>query len=124
MVSVAHMDSPNVVDKGLNQMLSTFVNHRLEDDLDVHVIGAFDDSPPNVWAGILYFHASASSSPKSGETSDGYSRPLCSKIIRTLRKRSERFHLKTLCVLAHNTWREPEGTARPIFSGFVVSPVS
>ena len=34
-VSVAHMDSPNVVDKGLNQMLSTFVNHRLEDDLDV-----------------------------------------------------------------------------------------
>ncbi|XP_024021041.1 protein N-terminal asparagine amidohydrolase isoform X2 [Morus notabilis] len=112
MVSVAHMDSPNVVDKGLNQMLSTFVHQSFDDDLDVHVIGAFEDSSSK--------HDSSSSSSESDVRLNGYSLPLCTKIIKSLRKRTEKFHLQTLFVLARNTWRDSEENAHPIFSGFVV----
>lgn len=52
---------------------------------------------------------------------DGYSFPLGAKIIETLLKRPERFHIRTLCILRHNTRRDPEGNAYPIFHGFMVS---
>ena len=51
----------------------------------------------------------------------GYSVPLCSKIVESLRTRPEKFHLKTLCVLEHNTNRVSERNACPVVTGFVVS---
>jgi len=58
---------------------------------------------------------------ESGEELDGYSIPLCSKIVHTLWSREEKFHIRTTCVLGHNTKRDSDGNAYPIFNGFVVS---
>lgn len=52
---------------------------------------------------------------------DGYSLPLCSKIVHTLWSREEKFHIRTTCVLGHNTKRDSDGNTYPIFNGFVVS---
>lgn len=52
---------------------------------------------------------------------DGYSLPLCSKIVHTLWSRDEKFHIRTTCVLGHNTKRDSDGNTYPIFNGFVVS---
>ncbi|KAL0429318.1 UNVERIFIED_CONTAM: protein N-terminal asparagine amidohydrolase [Sesamum radiatum] len=49
MMSVAHMDSPNVVDTGLSQMLSLVTDHESDALLDVHLIGGFDDISSQVW---------------------------------------------------------------------------
>lgn len=53
--------------------------------------------------------------------SDGYSFPICSKVIEALHKRQETFHIQTLFVLGHNTKRDSLGNTCPIFTGFVVS---
>ncbi|MQL80179.1 hypothetical protein Taro_012638 [Colocasia esculenta] len=110
MTSIAHLDSPKVVDSGLTQMLSSLA-HGEEDALMVHLIGGFEDA----------------SSKESDDTSDkddddelGYSLPLCSKIIETLKNRREHFHIETLCVLWHNTKRDSFGNAFPVIGGFVV----
>ncbi|KAK9284046.1 hypothetical protein L1049_012306 [Liquidambar formosana] len=55
MTSVAHMDSPDVVDIGLTQMLSLVVDHISDAELDVHLIGGYEDASPKVWPQILYF---------------------------------------------------------------------
>ncbi|KAF3968305.1 hypothetical protein CMV_007776 [Castanea mollissima] len=52
--SVAHMDSPNIVDMGLSQMSSRVIGHNLDAELDVHLVGGFEDVSPNVWLRILY----------------------------------------------------------------------
>lgn len=52
---------------------------------------------------------------------DGYSFPLCQKIIKTLEKSSINFHVQLLHVLDHNTRRDSQGNAYPIFHGFLVS---
>ena len=52
---------------------------------------------------------------------DGYSFPLCRKIVETMQKRQENFHVRTLCVLGHNTKNDSQGNAYPIFNGFLVS---
>lgn len=54
------------------------------------------------------------------EKMEGYSFPLCNKIIESLWTRPEKFHLQILCVLQHNTWRDSEGNACPIFCGLAV----
>ncbi|XP_057513957.1 protein N-terminal asparagine amidohydrolase isoform X2 [Actinidia eriantha] len=108
MTSVAHMDSPKVVDIGLTQMLALVVNQ----DSKVHLIGGFDDASPQ----------DANFGPRSEikEKSEGHSFPLCAKIVETLQKSRERFHLQTLHVLQHNTSRDSQGNACPIFHGFLV----
>ncbi|XP_062077499.1 protein N-terminal asparagine amidohydrolase isoform X1 [Humulus lupulus] len=112
ITSVAHMDSPNIVDNGLNQMLSSFIDHCSDDNLDVHMVGSFEDVSPD--------HGSDSSGSESDGNLDGYSFSLCSKIIEILIMREEKFHFQTLCVLAHNTRRDSEGNACPIFNGLAV----
>ncbi|KAF3968307.1 hypothetical protein CMV_007778 [Castanea mollissima] len=52
--SVAHMDSPNIVDMGLSQTSSCVIGHNLDAELDVHLVGGFEDVSPNVWLRILY----------------------------------------------------------------------
>ncbi|XP_034704638.1 protein N-terminal asparagine amidohydrolase-like isoform X2 [Vitis riparia] len=110
MISVAHMDSPTVVDGGLTQMLSLVHNHGFDVELDVHLIGGFDDSSPK---------ASHKTRSKRQEIWDGYSLPLCIKIIDALWRSRENFHIQTLCVLGHNTRRDSEGNGYPIFNGFL-----
>ncbi|KAL9334257.1 hypothetical protein Peur_074396 [Populus x canadensis] len=112
MTSVAHMDSTKVVDIGLTQMLSLVVDKNFDDDLDVHLIGGFED--------VLPKQADGSSRSKTQAKGDGYSFPLCTKIIETLHKRKEKFHIQTLFVLRHNTKRDSQGNAYPVFNGFLV----
>ncbi|KAA8520295.1 hypothetical protein F0562_014551 [Nyssa sinensis] len=112
MTSVAHMDSPNVVDIGLTQMLSLVVDHNFNAELDVHLIGGFEDASPQ--------HADGGFRSKSHKNLDGYSFPLCTKIVETLQKRREKFHIQTLHVLGHNTRWDSEGNAYPIFNGLLV----
>ncbi|OVA13056.1 Protein N-terminal asparagine amidohydrolase [Macleaya cordata] len=112
LTSVAHMDSPKVVDLGLTQMLSLLIDHNSDAELQVHLIGAFEDA------------SSKQSNKKSGSESyselDDHSFPLCSKIIKALQNKPDKFHIQTLCVLGHNTRRDSDGNAYPVFNGFVV----
>ncbi|PPR98390.1 hypothetical protein GOBAR_AA22275 [Gossypium barbadense] len=114
MTSVSHMDSPKIVDIGFSQMLALVVDHNLDADLDVHLVGAFEDVSPN--------HASGRSISQGKR--DGYSIPLCRKIVETMQKRPEKFHVKTLCVLRHNTKYDSQGNALPIFNGLLVETSS
>ncbi|MBA0795371.1 hypothetical protein Gohar_006237 [Gossypium harknessii] len=129
MTSVSHMDSPKIVDIGFSQMLALVVDHNLDADLDVHLVGAFEDVSPNVWSLIFSFvvdfnrvHASGQSISQGKR--DGYSIPLCRKIVETMQKRPEKFHVKTLCVLRHNTKYDSQGNALPIFNGLLVETSS
>ncbi|KAK6928642.1 Protein N-terminal asparagine amidohydrolase [Dillenia turbinata] len=112
MTSVAHMDSPDIVDIGLTQMMTWLVDHNAEVELDVHLIGGFEDASPN--------HMNGSTSPKSRTELNGYSFPLCTKIVKSLLRREEKFHIQTLHVLWHNTRRDFKGNAYPIFNGLLV----
>uniref|UniRef100_A0A2P2KE10 Uncharacterized protein MANES_10G151000 n=2 Tax=Rhizophora mucronata TaxID=61149 RepID=A0A2P2KE10_RHIMU len=116
MISVAHMDSTKIVDIGITQMLSLVTSYDSDANLDVHMVGGFEDVSPK--------HFNGSSSSKSHGKLDGYSLPLCTKIIETLRWRPEKFHIQTLFVLRHNTKRDFQGNAYPILTGFVVETSS
>ncbi|KAI5679600.1 hypothetical protein M9H77_00827 [Catharanthus roseus] len=112
LTSVAHLDSPDVVEGGLIQMLSLFVDLSPDCLLDVHLIGGFDDSSQQpksrVWRKRMKY--------------EGYSFPLCDKIVETLEKSNRKFEIQTLHILGNNTRQDSEGNAYPIFSGFVVEP--
>ncbi|XP_073129172.1 protein N-terminal asparagine amidohydrolase isoform X2 [Henckelia pumila] len=110
MISVAHMDFPDVVDIGLCQMLSLLSDHDPDSLLDVHLVGGFDDISSQY----------SDHSTKCRTEFEGYSYPLCAKIIESLSNRSEKFDIRTLHVLGHNTRWNSEGIACPIFHGFVV----
>ncbi|KAJ4711700.1 protein N-terminal asparagine amidohydrolase-like [Melia azedarach] len=112
MTSVAHMDSPNIVEIGLSQMLSLVVDHDLDPDLDVHLVGGFDDVSPN--------YANGSTVSNNYTDLDGYSLPLCTKLVDTLQRRQEKFHIQTLYVLGHNTKRDSQGNGYPIFHGLLI----
>ena len=70
---------------------------------------------------FLMQQASHKTRSKRQEKWDGYSLPLCIKIIDALWRSRENFHIQTLCVLGHNTRRDSEGNGYPIFNGFLVS---
>ncbi|RWR73822.1 protein N-terminal asparagine amidohydrolase isoform X4 [Cinnamomum micranthum f. kanehirae] len=106
MTSVAHLDSPGVVDLGLTQMLSLIFDNDEEAKLDVHLVGGFEDAS--------YEHSNATAELDNHERSGGYSLRLCSKIVEALQSRQENFHIQTLCVLRHNTVRASGGDAHPI----------
>ncbi|XP_062178160.1 protein N-terminal asparagine amidohydrolase [Alnus glutinosa] len=112
MTSVAHMDSPNIVDMGLSQMLSLVVDQNLDACLEVHLVGGFEDVSPN--------YANSRTRSKSGAKLEGYSYPLCAKIVESMCIRQEKFHVRTFFVLGHNTRRDSEGNAYPIFNGLAV----
>ncbi|KAM0052243.1 putative protein asparagine amidohydrolase [Helianthus debilis subsp. tardiflorus] len=106
MTCVAHLDSPDVVVVGLFQMMS-LVSDRDDDDLlDVHIVGAFEDSDPHE------------------ESEEGYSLPLCIKIVEKLAESRYKFEIKNFQVLKHNTRQDSEGIAYPIFHGLAVETSS
>lgn len=51
----------------------------------------------------------------------GHSWDLCCEIVKALHNDATPFHIKTLCILSHNTWKDNRGISRPIFHGFLVS---
>lgn len=59
-------------------------------------------------------------STESQRKLEGYSFPLCKKIVDSLAKSNMKFQIHTLHVLGHNTRRDSEGIAYPIFTGFLV----
>uniref|UniRef100_A0A7N0T2X2 Protein N-terminal asparagine amidohydrolase n=1 Tax=Kalanchoe fedtschenkoi TaxID=63787 RepID=A0A7N0T2X2_KALFE len=113
--SVSHMDSPNVVDAGIRQMLFLLDTNDDVSEFDVHLVGGYED--------VCYKQRHGTRSASHGKT-DGFSFPLCSKIIETLQKNHRRFNIRTLFILHHNTRSDPDGNRRPIFNGFVVETKS
>ncbi|KAL1349196.1 protein N-terminal asparagine amidohydrolase isoform X1 [Arachis duranensis] len=111
MTSVAHMDSPKIVEMGLSQMLSQLVDG-LDTEFDVHIIGGFEE--------VSLQHAKASTESEAQAEFGDHSFPLCTKIVQTLWAREEKFHIRTICVLGHNTRRDSNGNAYPLFNGFVL----
>lgn len=66
-------------------------------------------------------HANVSTMSECYSDADGYSLPLCTKLVDTMQRRREKFHIQTLHVLGHNTKQDSQGNAHPIFHGFLVS---
>uniref|UniRef100_A0A2P2KDS7 Uncharacterized protein MANES_10G151000 n=1 Tax=Rhizophora mucronata TaxID=61149 RepID=A0A2P2KDS7_RHIMU len=54
MISVAHMDSTKIVDIGITQMLSLVTSYDSDANLDVHMVGGFEDVSPKVWSKNIY----------------------------------------------------------------------
>ncbi|XP_073000849.1 protein N-terminal asparagine amidohydrolase isoform X2 [Typha latifolia] len=84
--------------------------------VQVHLIGGFDD--------VSTKHAIRLTGPEGHKKKEGYSFPLCCKIVEALQNSQEKFHLQTLCVLGHNTKIDSYGNARPIIGGFLVDTSS
>ncbi|XP_047321949.1 protein N-terminal asparagine amidohydrolase [Impatiens glandulifera] len=116
MTSVAHMDSPKVVDIGLKQMLTLLVDKDSHDELDVHLVGGFDDAS----------NQKNISGKKRGTIAkpDGYSFPLCAKIILSLQQNRRSFNILTFHVLGNNTRCNADGHPVPIFHGLLVDTSS
>ncbi|CAN4110453.1 unnamed protein product [Withania somnifera] len=108
--SVAHLDSLDIVDIDLTQMLTFVINQSSAAMLDVHLIAGFDDASPEHVNGITKSHVKL----------EDYSFPLCKKIVDSLAKSSMKYQIHTLHVLGHNTRRDSEGNAYAIFTGFLV----
>ncbi|EPS64222.1 hypothetical protein M569_10559, partial [Genlisea aurea] len=51
---------------------------------------------------------------------EGYSYPLCGKIVEALRNRGEMFDIRTFHVLERNTRRDSDGLGYPVFHGFAM----
>nr|CAB3468438.1 unnamed protein product [Digitaria exilis] len=110
--SVSHLDFPKIVEGGLKQMLEL-----LGDDnapFDVHLIGGFSDASTKV----------VRSSGKKHIKQEGYSYPLCCKIVEVLHKFQQQFSLRSFCVLDNNTTTDSLGNALPVIGGFVVQTSS
>ncbi|XP_071720310.1 protein N-terminal asparagine amidohydrolase-like [Rutidosis leptorrhynchoides] len=119
MSSIAHLDSPDIVDIGISQMLSLLVTDSDDEDtmLDVHIVGAFDDSVPQ-GQGDHDVGAKSYSKKKS------YSFPLCIKIVEILAERNVKFQIQNFQVLKLNTRYDSEGNAYPIFHGLLMETSS
>ncbi|KAJ9558264.1 hypothetical protein OSB04_012878, partial [Centaurea solstitialis] len=97
MTSIAHMDSPNIVDIGLSQMLS------LVSDGDDAILDGNSDTE----------------SEQDSEMKE-YSFELCIKIVEQLAESKVNFHIQNFQVLKNNTRWDSEGNAYPIFHGLAV----
>eukprot|EP01018_Ginkgo_biloba_P032962 Gb_29965 [translate_table: standard] len=136
MTSVAHFDSTECVKWGLQQMLSSVLCNESDNDLDVHFIGAYDDTrdtscrkdfeSDNSPASETHGRDGDMLTQKSDEklVMNGYSWPLCSRIVEILQSMHYNFHIQTLCILNHNTVAGPNGFACPAIRGFVVNTIS
>nr|GEU95157.1 protein N-terminal asparagine amidohydrolase [Tanacetum cinerariifolium] len=109
MTFCAHLDSPDVVDNDLSEMLKLVSDSDDNTILDVHLVGAFDDSAPRV---------------REIRKRKEYSFPLCIKIVEKLAESKLKFQIQNFQVLEHNTRRDPEGNAYPIFHGLLVKTSS
>lgn len=135
MTSVGHLDSVECVEMGLLQMLSAVLSEENDADLEVQLIGGFDDTNG------LFKRVFGRDNSETNEThsrdntlltlrsihnlvSNGYSWPLCLRIVEALQSMNYSFHIQTMCVLNHNTLTGPNGFACPIIRGFVMNTIS
>ncbi|XP_074587198.1 protein N-terminal asparagine amidohydrolase isoform X2 [Curcuma longa] len=105
MTSVSHMDFPGVVSNGLEQMMSSIL---------------VNDNPGDT----AFDHSSDEVASERKQKKDGFSLPLCSKLVEALQDSQWKFHLQTLCVLKHNTKIDSMGNACPVISGILVDTSS
>ncbi|PWA35638.1 protein N-terminal asparagine amidohydrolase [Artemisia annua] len=105
MTSCAHLDTPDVVGIGLSQMLSLVSDPDDNAILDVHLVGTFDDSAPQ---------GSDDDGAELCSEMDGYSFPLCIKIVEKLAESKLKFQIQNFQVLKHNTRWDSEGNVYPI----------
>jgi len=136
MTSVGHLDSVECVELGLLQMLSAVLSGENDADLDVHLIGSFDDTREELFKRVFESDNSETNETHSRDNTlltlwsiqnlvlDGYSWPLCLKIVEVLQNMNYNFHVQTMCILNHNTLTGPNGFACPIIRGFVMNTVS
>ncbi|KAH9302332.1 hypothetical protein KI387_013915, partial [Taxus chinensis] len=136
MTSVAHFDSEERVKWGFLQMLSGVVCTEKDAVLDVHLIGGFDDTRERFFNKVFKnenivvknTHSSVSTLTTHQYNEklvlDGYSWPLCLRIVEALQGMHHHFHLQTFCILNHNTSAGPKGLVCPIVRGFVVNTVT
>ncbi|ANM62040.1 Protein N-terminal asparagine amidohydrolase [Arabidopsis thaliana x Arabidopsis arenosa] len=110
MTSVAHMDSPEIVDLGISQMLLLVLQDDVDAELDVHMVGGYEDVDIKNADGVGDY-----------AKPEGYSFPLCCKLVETLQKRRENFHIQTLFILGHNTKLDSQANTCPIFNGCLVN---
>ncbi|XP_025810911.1 protein N-terminal asparagine amidohydrolase isoform X2 [Panicum hallii] len=82
--------------------------------VEVHLIGGFSDASTKV----------VRSSGKKHIKQEGYSYPLCCKIVEVLHKSQQQFHLRSFCVLENNTTTDSLGNTLPVIGGFVVQTTS
>ncbi|KAI3740063.1 hypothetical protein L2E82_30480 [Cichorium intybus] len=113
MTSIGHLDSPEVVDIGLSQMLSLVADTDDDAILDVHLVGAFEDSAPQ-----------GNDDDDDDTQLEGYSFPLCMKIVKKLVESNVKFQIRNFQVLKHNTRWDSQGNAYPIFHGLLVETSS
>ncbi|KAL8204428.1 hypothetical protein R6Q57_010051 [Mikania cordata] len=105
MTCVAHLDSPDVVAIGIFQMMSQ-VSDSDNNDIVLDVI----------LPTLLYL--------EQENSVEGYSFPLCMKIVETLAQSVFKFEIRNFQVLKHNTRRDSRGNTYPIFHGLAVETSS
>ncbi|ESQ39070.1 hypothetical protein EUTSA_v10001527mg [Eutrema salsugineum] len=109
ITSIAHIDSPKVVDLGISQMLPLVLEDDENAEFDVHMVGGYED------VDIKNANDCDYAEP------EGYSFPLCCKLVETLQKRRENFHIQTLFILGHNTKLDAQANTCPIFNGCLMN---
>ncbi|KAF8101297.1 hypothetical protein N665_0208s0079 [Sinapis alba] len=112
VTAIAHMDSPKVVDLGISQMLSLVLEDDNDAQLDVHMVGGYED---------VDLKKNADGGGGNYAKPEGYSFPLCCKLVETLQNRRENFHIQTLFILGHNTKLDVQENTCPIFNGCLVN---
>jgi protein N-terminal asparagine amidohydrolase len=70
---------------------------------------------------MLFTSQAVRSSGKNHIKQQGYSYPLCCKIVEVLHESHRQFHLRSFCVVGNNTMTDSFGNAKPVAGGFVVS---
>ncbi|KAL2629039.1 hypothetical protein R1flu_013725 [Riccia fluitans] len=112
LTSVGHFDTAAYAAKGLEQVIAS---HNLSEPtvLQVHLVGAYDDSRDHYRAG----HA-------GDEVQSRYSLPLSLKIIQALQKSKHKFEMGYLCILQHNTEIGSNEHPCPSVRGLVVETKS
>lgn len=136
MTSVGHLDSEECIELGLLQMLSAVLSEEDNADLDVHLIGSFDDTHEGIFKRVFESDNSEANETHSRDNTlltissiqnlvfDGYSWPLCLRVVEVLQNMDYNFHVQTMCILNHNTLTGPSGFACPIIRGFVINTIS
>ncbi|KAJ4848798.1 hypothetical protein Tsubulata_037235 [Turnera subulata] len=98
MTSVAHLDSPKIVDIGISQMLSLVVDRNCEADLDVHVLGGFDDISDKVWLKNPYFVVDIPENHQRAHTEVDIFTFVCSKLMPPLGLKGALNWMAILCL--------------------------
>ncbi|CAM6089748.1 unnamed protein product [Calypogeia fissa] len=122
---IGHFDTADCVLNGVNELVNSVVSLS-SSTLQVHLVGAFDDSSEySDQAGpvrpVLNSAGREELQWDNTRRKSGWSWPLAMRMTETLQNSVHNFELETLFVQKHNTTFGPSGHACPTFRGFVVN---